>query len=264
MTLERRGARVDLRSVERPPGAVPVRRVLKAYEQVADQLRELIVRGELARGERLPNENALAREFGVSRATVREALRVLAAQNLIRTAKGAGGGSYVTLPSVDHISEFLRSSINLLTEAQDVTLEELLEARELLEVPASRLAALRRSEAEVERLVGTIPGEPLKLGTQEQFAYNKEFHSLVIEAAGNTLLSIAAQPIFTVLQTNLARSTLGRRFHRAINDHHRRIAAAIETGDADTAGDEMYEHLEFLRPFYEKAWRHAVRARARA
>ncbi|MGH3039100.1 MAG: FadR/GntR family transcriptional regulator, partial [Gaiellaceae bacterium] len=77
---------------------MPVRRVRKAYEQVNDQLRELIVSGELAPGERLPNEAVLAREFGVSRATVREALRILTAQNLIRTTKGAGGGSYVTLP----------------------------------------------------------------------------------------------------------------------------------------------------------------------
>lgn len=250
--------------MERPTGAMPVHRVRKAYEQVADQLRELIVGGELSRGERLPNENTLAHEFGVSRATVREALRLLAAQNLIRTAKGAGGGSYVTLPSVDHISEFLHASINLLTEAQDVSLEEFLEARELLEVPAARLAAQRRSEGDLELLRAAIPSEPLKLGTQEQFVYNKEFHSVIIEACGNTLLAIAAQPVFTVLQTNLARSTLGRRFHRAINEHHRAIIAAIAEGDADAAGGEMLSHLQFLRPFYEKAWRHAVRARARA
>jgi GntR family transcriptional regulator, transcriptional repressor for pyruvate dehydrogenase complex len=250
--------------VERPTGAMPVHRVRKAYEQVADQLRELIVGGELSSGERLPNENTLAREFGVSRATVREALRLLAAQNLIRTAKGAGGGSYVTLPSVDHISEFLHASINLLTEAQDVSLEEFLEARELLEVPAARLAAQRRSEGDFELLRAAIPSEPLKLGTQEQFVYNKEFHSVIIAACGNTLLAIAAQPVFTVLQTNLVRSTLGRRFHRAINEHHRAIIAAIAEGDADAAGGEMLSHLQFLRPFYEKAWRHAVRARARA
>ncbi len=253
-----------LRAVERATGAMPVRRVRKAYEQVADQLRDLIVGGELLPGERLPNENMLASEFGVSRATVREALRLLAAQNLIRTAKGAGGGSYVTLPSVDHISQFLHASINLLTEAQDVTLEEFLEARELLEVPAARLAAQRRTQGEVELLRGAIPNEPLKLGTQEQFVHNKEFHSVIVEASGNTLLVIAAQPVFTILQTNLARSTLGRRFHRAINDHHRAIVAAIEAADADSAGGEMLSHLEFLRPFYEKAWRHAVRARARA
>lgn len=250
-----------LRTVERPPGPVPVRRVRKAYEQVADQLRELIMTGALSPGERLPNETMLAREFGVSRATVREALRVLAAQNLLRTAKGAGGGSYVTLPTVDHISEFLRSNIGLLTESRDVTLEELIEARRLLEVPAARLAAERRQDEDVERLRASIPGEPLHLNTQEQFVLNKDFHSTLIEACGNSLLYIAAQPVFSVLQSNLARSALGRRFHRGINEQHQLIVDAIDAGDADAAAAEMHEHLEFLVPFYERAWRDLSRER---
>jgi DNA-binding FadR family transcriptional regulator len=244
-----------LRTVERQVGPVPVRRVRKAYEQVADQLRELIMSGELAPGERLPNEALLAREFGVSRATVREALRVLAAQNLLRTAKGAGGGSYVTLPTVDHISEFLRSNINLLTESRDLTLEELVEARLLLEVPAARLAARRRDQTDVDRLRASIPGEPMKLDGQEQFAHNKDFHSVLIDASRNSLLSIATQPVFSALHTKLARYTLGRRFHRGINDHHRLIVQAIEAADEDAAAAEMQSHIEFLVPFYERAWR---------
>jgi GntR family transcriptional regulator, transcriptional repressor for pyruvate dehydrogenase complex len=251
------------RAGERPAAVLHVDRVRKAYEQVADQLRELIRDGELAQGERLPNETVLAAEFGVSRATVREALRLLAAQNLIRTAKGAGGGSYVMLPSVDHISDFLQASIKLLTEAQDVTLEELLEARALLEVPAARLAAARHRDEDVERLRAAIPPDGSRLATQEQFVHNKEFHTVVIESSGNTLLAIAAQPIFTVLQTHLARSVLGRRFHGAVADQHRAITAAIAAGDARAAEQEMHAHLEFLRPFYEKAWRRALRARER-
>jgi DNA-binding FadR family transcriptional regulator len=230
-------------------------RAAKAYEFVAARLREQILDGALPQGTRLPNEIVLAGEFGVSRATVREALRLLAAQNLIRTAKGAGGGSYVTVPSAEHVSESLRSGLGLMTAAEDVSLEELLEARELLEVPAAELAARRRGDEQVERLRASIPSQPLRLGTQEQFAYNADFHSIVIEASGNTFLSIAAQPVFAVLQTHLARSRLGRTFHRAINDDHREIAAAIESGDERVAGERMYEHLEFLRPYYEQAWR---------
>ena len=227
----------------------------KAYERIAERLRERVIVGDLQPGERLPNESALATDFGVSRATVREALRVLAAQNLIRTAKGAGGGSYVTLPSVDGVSAFVQSSITMLADADNVTLEELLEARELLEVPAARLAAQRRSEEELERLREAIPDEPLRLGKERQFVYNQDFHLAVIDGSRNALLTIAAAPVFAVLQRNLARSKLGIRFHRTINEHHRGIAAAIEAGDVDQAGDEMYGHLEWLRPYYERAWR---------
>ena len=230
---------------------------VKQYELVAERLRQRVVHGELQPGERLPNEAVLAADFGVSRATVREALRVLATQSLIRTSKGAGGGSYVTLPSVNGVSEYVQSSISLLADADDVTLEELLEARELLEVPAARLAAERRGEEELERLRNAIPDEPLRLGTQRQFVYNQDFHLAVIDGCRNALLAIAAQPVFAVLQRNLARSRLGARFHRAINEHHRAIAAAIEAGDADAAGGEMYDHLEYLRPYYERAWRSA-------
>ena len=222
---------------------------------MAARLREQILDGALPRGTRLPNEVVLAGEFGVSRATVREALRVLTAQDLIRTAKGAGGGSYVTVPSAEHVSESLRSGLGLMTASADVTLEELLEVRELLEVPAAKLAARRRSEEHLERLRAAIPGQPLRLGTQEQFVYNADFHSTVIDASGNTLLTIAAEPVFAVLQTHLSRSRLGQKFHRSINDHHREIAAAIESAEEQAAGELMHDHLVFLRPYYEQAWR---------
>jgi GntR family transcriptional regulator, transcriptional repressor for pyruvate dehydrogenase complex len=234
----------------------PVQRVRKAYEQVHDQLRDLIMKGELARGQRLPNEAALAREFGVSRGTVREALRVLAAQNLIRTAKGAGGGSFVTLPTVDHISEFLKANISLLSESQDVSPEELLEARDLLEGWAARAAAERRTEAHVVRLRDCIIDEEVKLGTEEQFTYNAAFHTGVLDAAQNTLLAIAAQPVFGVLQTNMRRSEITRETLHQINDDHRAIVDAIDAGDADQAERQMRSHVDFLRATYVRVWTH--------
>lgn len=240
------------------PG-VPLRRVRKAYEQVADQLRELIFSGVLAPAQRLPSEAALASQFGVSRATIREALRVLSAQSLIRTTKGATGGSFVTVPTVSHVSDSLLANINLLSQVKDVSLDDFLEVREFLEVPAARLAAERCEHDDLEALRGAVPAKPLTLSTEEQFVHNRDFHSALVAASGNQLLEIATQPVFSVLQTNLKRSTLGRKFHQTINDDHRKILAAVEGGDADTAAAEMRSHLEFLRPMYEKAWRYARR-----
>jgi GntR family transcriptional repressor for pyruvate dehydrogenase complex len=248
----------DESTITVPPAAgagVPVRRVRKAYEQVADQLRDLIMAGDLRPGHRLPNESSLSREFGVSRATVREALRVLAAQDLIRTAKGASGGSFITMPSVDHISAFLSSNLGLLSRSEDFSLDEFLEARMFLEVPAVRLAARRRDDHNLEALRDAIPEEPLELGTSEQFLHNKDFHSALVIASGNKLLSIASQPVFAVLQTNLRRSTLGRHFHQQVNHDHREILAAVEASDEDAAARLMEEHLKFLAPQYAKAWR---------
>jgi DNA-binding FadR family transcriptional regulator len=230
--------------------------VVKAYEHVADQLREAIAQGDLRPGERLPNEVELASDFGVSRATIREALRVLSAQNLLSTTKGTGGGTYVTLPKIEHISSFLHANIALLAESQDVSLEDFLEARELLEIPAARKAAERRTEEDLERIRATIPSTPRELRADDLFAYNKDFHAVLVTASQNNLLVIATHPVFSVLHTNLARATFGTRFHKRINDDHTRIADAIAAGDADAAGEEMSRHLEVLREYYTKAWRH--------
>jgi DNA-binding FadR family transcriptional regulator len=239
---------------------VQLRRVKKAYEQIADQLRELILVGRLKPGMRLPTELEFAAQFGVSRTTVREALRVLMTEGLVRTAKGVGGGSYVTHPSFDRISALLRTNISLLSESRELSLAEFLEAREMLEVPAARLAAERRTAHDVARLWESIPDAPQTLDTGEQFVLNRDFHSTIVDICSNRLLSLAAQPIFVVLQTRLARSALGDTFHTSINAHHHAIATAVAAGDPVRAGDEMAEHLAWLRPMHERVWREALAA----
>lgn len=234
----------------RPIEIGPVQRVRKAYEQVYDQLRELIMSGELAQGQRLPNEAVLASSFGVSRGTVREALRVLTAENLVRTAKGAGGGSFVTLPTADHISDFLEANISLLSESRAVSLEEFLEVRTLLEVFSARKAAERHDAADIERLRRTIVPEPAKLSVDEQALLNDSFHAHLLGAARNTLLSISAQPIFSVLRRHLERGNFPPALPDTVHDDHEEILAAVEAGDADAAADHMLKHMQYLHEVY--------------
>jgi GntR family transcriptional repressor for pyruvate dehydrogenase complex len=238
-----------------PPPALGALRVRKAYEQIADHLRELILAGTLGPDQRLPSEAALAERFGVSRATVREALRVLATQNLIRTTKGARGGSFVRMPSVDHVSDLIHANVTLLGQSEDLTLDDFLEVRECLEVPAARMAAHRRSGESLDELAAAIPGEPLRLSTAQQFVHNRDFHTVLVAACGNRLLSLATRPVFSVLQTHLQRSTLADSELELINHEHRAILAALREGDAEAAAAEMRDHLASLRPMYERAWR---------
>ena len=233
-----------------------LRRVKRAYEQIADQFRELILVGKLKPGMRLPTEVELASQFGVGRSTVREALRQLSAEGLVRTAKGTGGGSYVAQPTLDRLSTFLSTNITLLSNSAEVSVAEFLEARELLEVPAARFAASRRSRDELDRLDDAVPapGSLDELTTGEQFVTNRDFHSTIIDICSNSLLTLAAAPIFVVLQTRLARTNLDDAFHLTINSHHRSIASEIAASDPDAAGAAMSEHLDWLRPVYERAW----------
>lgn len=246
------GARAGATAVNRSP--IAVSRVRRAHEQVYDQLRSMILSGQLARGQRLPPEIALAAEFGVSRGTIREALRLLVAENLIRTAKGASGGNFVTLPTVDHISEFMQRNIDLLTRTELVTLPEFLEARELIEVFAIRRVAERHTDADLEALGATLAVEGAATA-HEKFLQNKEFHQILVAACGNTLLQIAAQPIFSVLHTNLLRSELTDEFPRRVCTEHESLLDAIAAGDPDGAEALMRDHLAGLAGVYREIWR---------
>jgi DNA-binding FadR family transcriptional regulator len=239
--------------VNRPP--VQLRPVRKAYEQIADQFRDLILVGELDPGARLPSEAQLASQLGASRATVRESLRLLAAEGLIRTVRGTRGGSYVARPTIDEISGFLRANINLLSRTDGLTLDELLEARTLFEVPAVGLASERGTPDGVARLRALIPPEPDGLEPGEQFVLNRDFHSRIVDMSRNRLLVLGAQPVFSALQSRLSRSVHDTVFHQTVAVHHLGLVAAIERGDADAAANAMAAHLQWLRPAYERAWR---------
>ena len=236
----------------------PIVRVRKAYEQIADQLRELILSGDLTPGQRLPNEAGLATQFGVSRPTVREALRVLAAEGLVITAKGASGGTYIAKPSVAQITDYLASSMTVLSRAAEITLDEFLEARLLIEAPASRLATERHDEEAIKQMELAIPDDPIALGVDEQFVFNKDFHLALVAASGNSLLTICSAPVFRVLQADLKRADLNREYHERVNRDHRAILDRIREGDADAAEAEVRAHLDYLRPKYQQAWRGAT------
>ena len=128
-------------------------------------------------------------------------------------------------------------------------------------MPAARLAAERRTEEELERLRDGDPGRAAAARhPSEQFVYNHDFHSCVIDGVRQrAALDRGAAGLRRAADaTSRARGSAAR-FHRAINEHHREIAAAIEAGDADAAGGEMHDHLEYLRPYYERGLAHDAR-----
>jgi GntR family transcriptional repressor for pyruvate dehydrogenase complex len=117
-----------------------------AYQQVAEAIRGEILAGQLAPGARIPAEGEFAGEHGVSRSTIREALRILSSQNLVITTRGVTGGTLVAVPETSQLADTPAMFLAMLTMAQQVDIGDMLEARETLEVPAARLAAVRGSE----------------------------------------------------------------------------------------------------------------------
>lgn len=241
-----------------------VQRLRPAYRQVADELRAQIVAGVLAAGERLPTEPELAQLFGVSRGTVREALRVLASQHLIKTTRGVQGGSFVASPDPAQLIEDMGGALGVLVMTPRLSVSNLLEARLLLEPVAARLAAERADEDTVQavRLAAKAPRDARD---PSGFTPHINFHTTVLMATGNPMLAMMLQPLSDVLRTRLERSRAHERtLWDDIDACHIALTDAIAAGDGERAERLMREHLLELRPLYEEIDRlHDVEADSR-
>lgn len=246
-------------AVGRGRPTLPVNRIRPAYEQVADQLRDLIVQGALAPGDRLPVEPELAATFGVGRGTVREALRVLSSRNLIYSTRGATGGSFVAETDPAAISEYLETGIGLLSGNNRIRLDELLEARHLLEVPAARLAAQRRSPAHLDAIRTALMDEMAETESGVRHHHHRRFHVMILAAAGNRLLEVMTLPIFGVIRNRFVIQPSRQSqeppldFWRDVDSDHEEILRAITEGDSEAAATAMFEHLLRLNATYAKA-----------
>lgn len=223
-----------------------------AYRAISDSIRNDILAQRLKPGDRLPVETELAERFGVSRSTIREALRELASHSLVQTTRGATGGTFVVVPSTESLANSLTIGIEMMAASTDLSVLEMLEARELLEIPASRLASERGSDDQHRLLEEYIESRRIDEAEGRELIANWNFHMLVVQAANNPLLELMAQPIFHVLQTRFSQITAPSGFRTQVESDHRAIGAAILARDEDKAAALMLEHLERLRPSYQE------------
>ncbi|MEV4602096.1 FadR/GntR family transcriptional regulator [Amycolatopsis sp. NPDC049253] len=228
-----------------------VQRVQAAYVQIANQLREQIIGGALATGTRLPSEAELCTLFGVSRSTVREALRVLASQQLIDTTRGVAGGSFVAAPDAGTVAENLGGTLGLLVNANNLSVDNLIEARLMIEPPAARLAAERAGETGLASLRRTME-ETAQLDPDTGFTLHWDFHTTLVSITGNPLLQLMCQPVNAVLRSRLHRERVAPHRWAEIDADHERIYDAVSAGDGETAERLTHEHLTALRPLYER------------
>jgi GntR family transcriptional regulator, transcriptional repressor for pyruvate dehydrogenase complex len=221
-----------------------------AYERLAETLRDQILSGQLRPGDQLPIEPELSARFNVSRSTVREALRVLASQKLVVTTRGVTGGSFVNQPGPEHVQSMLKTALAVMASADGVgTVDNLIEVRHMLEVPAAGLAAERRSEEQLANLRSSL-FDPRNVDVPNVFKNTRNFHVVVLDATNNPMLAAVTAPIFLVLQERFAREQAGERFWRQVDKDHRTILALIEARDAEGARQAQAEHLTRLRNTY--------------
>lgn len=217
-----------------------------ATVQIADQLRAAIASGSLKPGDRLPSEVQLAEKYGVSRGTVREAVRLLVAEHLVASTRGASGGTFIQLPEADVVAEQVGHLIALWLRAGDVSLAEVSHARAVLERECVRLAALHRTE----ELLAAIrwPVEESRnpdLDLDEWLATDVEFHTAISKAAANRILELAMTAVHLVrpLTNTVLLPELER---QPVVEHHWAMYEAIRDRDPDRAVQAFDAHAAYL------------------
>ncbi|NTW40271.1 MAG: FadR family transcriptional regulator [Cellulomonadaceae bacterium] len=233
------------------PGRAPgrsdeFRRIAPAYQQVARQMRELIVAGTLVPGERLPSEDRLAASFGVGRGTVREALRMLVSEGLAETTRGVTGGTFVVTPRPEVLEGQIETGLGLLSGSDAISTNELYQARVCIEVPCSRWAAENRSDADLARMEVAALAVEHGTSSMSRAESSHAFHQAVVDAAGNRLLSVIAPPIWRAMRRSALRSGGETEVWNGIDEDHVQIMRFIERRDADGAADAMARHLDRL------------------
>ena len=204
-------------------------------ELAVSQLREQVLSGQWPVGGRLPAETELAQRLEVGRSTVREAVRALVHAGLLETRQGSGTYVRSLSPGADWEPRLRRAAV---LEAYEV--------REALEVQAARLAATRRTDADIEALHARLAERDRARGSDEAFVEaDLAFHRAVVAAAHNPLLAEMFDSFAAVLREAL----IAIRSDQAVQSPdadaaHARLAAAIEAGDAAAAAQATHDHID--------------------
>lgn len=214
-------------------------------ERIEQQVLRVIEEGRLKPGERLPPERELASMLGVSRPSLREALRFLQSRGVLSIRHGVG--VFVEAPAP-------QQQLYSATARQQMSLEELFAMREVLEVPAAQWAAERRDPEGIERLTDAYEAMQAIAGTDREHldfaelgAADARFHMAIVDAAGNRFL----QQTLGVLQRILAEGmettlTVTGRLERSRVEHER-IFTAIVDGDPGAARRHIGTHIRNAR-----------------
>lgn len=222
------------------------KQVTRPRDQVEQQLREAILDGHFAQGDKLPPETELATQFGVSRPTVREALGALVSAGLIRKIPGVAGGSFVNTVTPDSLSQMLMQSMDTIVRIGALDIAEITEVRRVLEIPAAEWAARNRSDADLEVMRSVVDQQrSTTIDDPDIPEYDLRFHTAIGYASGNRLLAAfiasvhdATHPAqFLDVTSEVAKKTVKQ---------HIAIVSAIEAGDPVRSAEAMREHLDFV------------------
>jgi DNA-binding FadR family transcriptional regulator len=222
---------------------VPVR-PRKAAELVADHLRAEIVRGNISSGDNLPVERELIATYGVSRPTLREALRILETEGLLEVTRGVRGGARVLGPSLTLAAH----AFGMILQAQGTKLVDVQIARSIIEPPATRMVAENHRAHDLDMLRAALDDEVAAAGTPDFPFAAMRFHEVLIGLSRNNTISAFLQVLHDIHEGAAVMFSKGHSGASAkrVLDQHRQLLECIERRDGDAA-EELWRR--YWEPF---------------
>lgn len=221
--------------------------VSRAVDEIARQIRQEVMAGRLKPGQKLPPERDLCVRFGVSRNTLREALRALEISGLVELKKGATGGAFIKKGDKDVVITGLTDLYYL----GSITPEQLTEARVMLADLVVRDVCLKATEADLEALQANVAAAEAAQKTgniEERARINLEFHRLLVRISGNPILILTMEAILKVMVDYIAE--IGYNENRFVLPSRRRLVKFLVERNADEAASEMTAHLRRVHRYY--------------
>lgn len=235
-------------------GQTKLIRVPKTAELIADQLRSRIVRGVLKKGDALPTEVELVKQFGVSRPTLREAFRILESESLIVVRRGSRGGVLVSSPETSVAAR----NFGLLLQMSGTTLADVYAARKVLEPAAVEMLTQRKAPADVVDLKSAAGALAVLVNDgvddadfHEWSAATFAFHDLIMERSGNNTIALVGAVLREVTTRHMARAVTTSTDHAEIEKQFKatiraftKLTNLIESGDAAGAKEFWTTHMD--------------------
>jgi GntR family transcriptional regulator, transcriptional repressor for pyruvate dehydrogenase complex len=216
-------------------------------EQIAEMIKDAIISGQLSQGERLPSENDLASQFGVSRTIIREALELLESEQIINVIRGKQSGRFVSKWTDEDVIKYMEHYIALSARVNLLSLDKLNEIRSPIEIKGCSLAALRRTEKELQEIRGGLPSKVQVLTAYQFEQMDIQFHRNIAQATHNHLMLVMMNSFTKAYEVLTRQVGINSIFYQEeiINNIYK-VYQAVADKDAQEAGKAMAEHLEFF------------------
>ncbi|MDM0446794.1 FadR/GntR family transcriptional regulator [Clostridium perfringens] len=218
---------------------------MKVYEQVVDQIKEMVRVGQIKKGDKLPTERVMAEELQVSRTSIREAMRALEVVGLIESRQGAG--NYIR----EEFDDVLLEPLSIVFMLQNGTNKDIFELREVLELSTIFLSVMRISDEELKKLGELVERFKTSRDEEENVKIDSEFHSIIVKGANNVLITNLLEGVSELVDKFISegrRAILSDERNRGkLLDFHEKIYLAIKNRDAYSTYKHMQEHFQLIK-----------------